>query len=124
VDPGGDVHVDVKGPEPRVLQVEVFDHSAANDFVARISQVGEGSGGTQVYGFATAGQPGGDFPLLSPESSGGCGCVAHLGPQGEEYGSVDGGCARGAVAVDPANGHVFVDDQSALTHSVSEWDTG
>lgn len=119
VDPSGNVHVDVKNPETEHLTIEVFDDSAANGFVTLVDQVGPTSGGIQVYGFATAGQSGGDYPLLSP-----CGCVARLGPNGEHYGRVDDGSAAVAVAVDPADGHVYVDDQSALEHSVSEWDTG
>jgi hypothetical protein len=119
VDASGNVRVDVKGPEAIRLEVEVFDDSAANGFLALVDRQGEVSGGAQVYGFATAGGPGGDYPLLSP-----CGCVARLGPDSEHYGRVDDGSTAVAVAVDPANGHVFVDDQSALAHSVSEWDTG
>jgi hypothetical protein len=121
VDASGDVRVDLKGSEELVLTIEVFDGSVANAFLALVHQElpERGLGGAQVYGFATAGQPGGDYPLLSP-----CGCAARLGPNGEHYGRVDEGSAAVAVAVDPANGHVLVDDQSALTHSVSEWDTG
>jgi hypothetical protein len=120
VDQSGNVRVDVKGQEnARHLAVEVFDDSSTNGFVALVDQTGEESGGTQVYGFATTGGPGGDYPLLSP-----CGCVARLGPNSEHYGRVDDGSTAVAAAVDPANGHVFVDDQSALVHSISEWDTG
>ncbi len=129
IDPSGNVRVDVRGPSAVELAVEVFDDSAVNDFLALVgvdlaANSTSPSGGTQVYGFATAGQSGGDYPLLSPESSGGCGCVARLGPNGTHYGRVDGGSAGVAAAVDPATGHVYVDDQSALAHSVSEWDTG
>src|SRR5580700_1397225 len=119
VDASGNVRVDVKGEEARKLAVEVFDDSAVNGFVALVDQAGNESGGTQVYGFATAGQPGGDYPVLSP-----CGCVARVGPNSVHYGRVDDGSTAVAAAVDPANGHVFVDDQSALAHSISEWDTG
>jgi hypothetical protein len=121
VDPSGEVRVDVKETEPggRRLPVEVFDDSAANAFLALVDEVHEPSGGSQVYGFATAGQPGGDYALLSL-----CGCAAKLGPNGEHYGRVDSGSSAVAVAVDPADGHVFLDEQSSLAHSVSEWDTG
>ncbi|HWX43848.1 MAG TPA: hypothetical protein VNY52_00830 [Solirubrobacteraceae bacterium] len=116
IDASGNVRVDVEGEISRRLTVEVFDDSAVNSFVALVTQPQVSpSGGTQVYGFATAGQPGGDYPLLSP-----CGCVAKLGPHGEQYGRVDGGSTAVAAAVDPATGHVYVDDQS----SVTEWDTG
>jgi DNA-binding beta-propeller fold protein YncE len=122
VDPSGNLRVDLRGPSANNLAVAWFDDSAANGFGALVQQLATGvggSGGTQVYGFATAGQPGGDYPLLSP-----CGCIARLGPHGEQYGRVDDGSTAVAAAVDPATGHVYVDDQSALTHSVSEWDTG
>lgn len=120
VDLSGNLHVDVKGEEAKKLAVEVFDDFVANDFVALVDLGGpESSGGTQGYGFAAAGQQGGDYPLLSP-----CGCVARLGPNGEHYGRVDGGSSAVAVAVGPADGHVYVDDQSAFEHSVGEWDTG
>jgi hypothetical protein len=120
VDPSGEVRVDVKNPgsEGRYLPVEVFDDSPANAFLALVGSEMDTSGGAQVYGFATAGQPGGDYALLMP-----CGCAARLGPHGEHYGRVDEGSSAVAVAVDPADGHVFIDDQSALTHSVAEWDT-
>ncbi len=121
VDPSGNVRVDLKAPEPggAFLPVEIFDDSASNAFLTFVDQNDRDSGGDGVYGFATAGQPGGDYPVLSP-----CGCVARLGANGEHAGRVDTGASAVAVAVDPADGHVFVDEQSALTHSVSEWDAG
>jgi hypothetical protein len=118
VDANGNVRVDVKGEDNNDLKIEVFDDSAANGFVTLVSQLhnAQASGGTQKgYGFATGGQPGGDYPLLSP-----CGCMAKVGPHGEMYGRVDGGSSAVAAAVDPVSGHVYVDEQS----SVSEWDTG
>jgi DNA-binding beta-propeller fold protein YncE len=125
VDPSGNVRVDVKGPDPEggTLAVEVFDDATVNGFTTLISKQlhgGQVIGTQEYYGFATAGQPGGDYPLLS------CKCAARLGPNGEQYGRVDDGttAVAVAVAVDPAGGHVYVDDQSALEHSVSEWDTG
>jgi hypothetical protein len=117
VDASGNIRVDVRGPYRGDLAVEVFDAAAANGPGVLVSQIqaDSESGGTQVYGFATGGEPGADYPLLSP-----CGCVAKLGPHGELYGRVDGGSSAVAAAVDPASGHVYVDDQS----SVGEWDTG
>jgi NHL repeat len=122
VDPSGDVRVDVKSTESTDLAIDVFDDAAVNGFTTLISKVPRGAqliGTQEYYGFATAGQPGGDYPLLSP-----CKCAARLGPNGEQYGRVDDGTTAVAVAVDPADGHVYVDDQSALEHSVREWDTG
>jgi DNA-binding beta-propeller fold protein YncE len=121
VDSSGSLHVDVRGPDANDLATEVFDDAAANGFVALISQKSQfSSGGTQEYGFATGGHATvDDYPVLSP-----CGCVAKLGSHGEQLGRVDTGSTAVAVAVDPVTGHVYVDDQSALTHSVSEWDTG
>jgi DNA-binding beta-propeller fold protein YncE len=114
VDASGNVRVDVRGEEFR-LAIDVFDDAAVNGFVKLLTQASaQTSGGTQVYGFATARQPGSDYPLLS------CGCVAKLGPNGEQLGRVDGTSTAVAVAVDPRSGHVFVDDQS----SVTEFDTG
>jgi hypothetical protein len=127
VDANGDVRVDVRRPEARPRQelaVDVFDDSAANGFIqlaietAERPSGGAAEGGTQEYGFASGGQSGDSFALLS------CGCVAKLGLDGEALGRVDDGATAVAAAVDPATGHVYVDDQSALAHSVGEWDTG
>ncbi len=59
--------------------------------------------------------------------SGSCGCVWKAGGGlngklggGGSLGRVDSGPGDIAVAVDPATGHLYVDDQS----SVAEWDTG
>ncbi len=129
VDANGNVRVDVRRPEARPgngeeLAVDVFDDSAANGFVklllegAERPSAGKQEGATQEYGFATGGQSGDSFALLS------CGCVAKLGSAGEQIGRVDDGASAVAAAVDPATGHVYVDEQSVLGHSVGEWDTG
>ncbi|HEY5342097.1 MAG TPA: hypothetical protein VIJ66_00340 [Solirubrobacteraceae bacterium] len=49
-----------------------------------------------------------------------CGCVEKLGGDEEVLGRVDSGAADVAAAVDPATGHLYVDDGV----SVGEWDTG
>ncbi len=50
-----------------------------------------------------------------------CSCTLKLGQHVSPLGRVDGGKAGDvAVAVDPATGHLYADDQS----SVAEWDTG
>ena len=121
VDANGNLRVDVKGENEAALATEVFNDSAANGFVKLLVEAPANnlpSGGTQEYGFAAAGETGVDYPLLS------CGCVAKLGPHGEQLGKVDDGSTAVAVAVDPATGHLYVDGQSALSHSVSEWDAG
>ncbi|HEX4188936.1 MAG TPA: hypothetical protein VHY83_13655, partial [Solirubrobacteraceae bacterium] len=120
IDAGGNVRVDLAGPEAEQLAIAVFDDSTPNGFVSLLTdRVAEAQiGGSQEYGFATGGRPGGDYPLLSS------GYVGKLGPHGEQLGRVDNGSTAVAVAVDAATGHVYVDDQSALSHSVSEWDTG
>ena len=51
---------------------------------------------------------------------GGCGCAEKFGQTLVGLGRVDNGPGDVAMAVDPANGHLYVDDQS----SVAEWDTG
>ncbi|MGA8362903.1 MAG: hypothetical protein WB709_00105 [Solirubrobacteraceae bacterium] len=119
VDASGNVRIDVRGPRAAELAIEVFDDSAVNGFVKLlIEALNQASGGTQEYGFATGGQSGDSFALLS------CGCAAKLGPQGEQIGRVDDGATAVAAAVDPATGHVYIDEQSPLMHAVNEWDTG
>ena len=51
-----------------------------------------------------------------------CSCTAKVGQKLSPLGRVDGSGEAGdvAVAVDPATGHLYADDQS----SVAEWDTG
>jgi NHL repeat len=104
VDAGGTVHVDTNAG------IDVFDDSTANGFVRAIG----GGEGRPAYGFATGGQPASDYPLFA------CGCMQKLGADGTGFGPVDSGTTAVAAAVDPASGHLYIDDQS----SVSEWDTG
>jgi DNA-binding beta-propeller fold protein YncE len=100
---------------------DVFDNAASNIFLMKVAVLpysGNSSTGVSEHGFAVG--PTGDYyPLFS------CGCTEKLGANAEPLGRVDTGSlgAPGsdvAVAVDPATGHVYVDDQS----SVREWDTG
>jgi NHL repeat len=113
VDASGDVRVDVLPAEH--ARIEVFDSSAANSLVRVISGEQEERITSQPQrGFATGPQPGSDYPLLA------CGCVAKLGAEGENLGTVDDGSTGVAVAVDSRTGHLYIDDQS----SVTEWDAG
>jgi hypothetical protein len=106
VDSNGNLLVDVgSGPT-----ADEFDNSMANLFV---SAVGRSSLGTQA-GFALS--PARDaYKLVA-----GCHCVDKFAAAGEWLGQVDDGSAGVALAVDPATGHVYIDEQS----SVAEWDTG
>ena len=117
VDASGDVRVDVNpsGTSFGLAAIDVFDSSVANNFVAPLVESGNGGTlpGVSEGGFAVA--PSGDSYLLLS-----CGCLEKFGPHMAELGRVDGGPADVAAAVDPATGHVYVDDQS----SVDEWDTG
>jgi hypothetical protein len=92
--------------------VDVFDNSAANNFVTSVQIEGRGTIGAPEHGFAVG--PTGDAYLLFA-----CGCVERFGANGEELGRVDSS-SDVAVAFDRATGHLYVDDQS----SVSEWDPG
>ena len=88
-----------------------FDNSVENFY---LSAVGQGFTETPEAGFA-----------LSPtreayELVAGCHCVDKFAATGEWRGQVDDGSAGVALAVDPATGHVYIDEQS----SVAEWDTG
>jgi hypothetical protein len=114
VEADGELRVEVGTAE---LSVDVFDNSAANTFVKHLHDIqGETNEKIQAvpgHGFAAGGSSGSSFALFS------CGCVGKLAANGQELGQVDkeGGVA---VAVDPATGHVYIDEQS----SVGEWDTG
>ncbi len=123
VDGSGTVHVDLTGGQ--VLAIDEFDGAAANHLIA--SQVlysenqvtgdwGIPPNEPKAHGFAVS-ATGDDYPMY--ESS--CSCTAKVGQKLSPLGSVDGrGAGDVAVAVDPANGHLYADDQS----SVAEWDTG
>ena len=70
----------------------------------------------QAHGFAVS-ATGDNYQMYEPS----CSCTAKVGQKLSPLGSVDGREAGDvAVAVDPATGHLYADDQS----SVAEWDTG
>jgi DNA-binding beta-propeller fold protein YncE len=122
VDANGDVRVDVASSDgPQITATDVFDNAAENALVKHLQAQGEVGDFNHIdappgYGFAAGSAPGTDYALFSLP----CGCVAKLGADGEEVGRVDSGATAVAAAVDPASGHVYVDDQS----SVTEWDAG
>ena len=99
--------------------VDTFNDSVANMFVTTFAIGKSTSGGATLYApadaFATG--PSGDYYALFA-----CGCVEMFGGNAEGLGRVDTGGAPSDVAatVDPATGHLYVDNQS----SVVEWDTG
>ncbi len=98
--------------------VDLFDNAVANVFVTSLSNYNEsirseGARGPALDGFAVS--PAGDMYLLEE-----CGCTTKHGGYMEGLGRVDPGSADIAAAVDPATGHLYLDDQS----SVAEWDTG
>ncbi len=73
-------------------------------------------GEPKAHGFAVS-ATGDDYPIYEPS----CSCTVKCGQKLSPLGSVDGREAGDvAVAVDPATGHLYADDQS----SVAEWDTG
>jgi DNA-binding beta-propeller fold protein YncE len=122
VDGSGTVHVDLAAGHP--LVIDEFDGAAVNHLIA--SQVLENEnqvagdwgipGEPKAHGFAVS-ATGDDYPMYEPS----CSCTAKVGQKLSPLGSVDGGGAGDvAVAVDPATGHLYADDQS----SVAEWDTG
>ncbi len=116
VEANGDVRVYAQGgSEPTVV---VFDDSVANAFVTTLAYgirahtglIGQGLAG---HGFAVS--PVGDMYLLES-----CGCLEKRGGNMEPLGRVDPGPSGIAAAVDPATGHLYVEDRS----SIAEWDTG
>jgi hypothetical protein len=94
-------------------EVDVFGNSATNSFITTLENSTTGTG----YGFAVAPATGDNYMLAST-----CACVNKLGSDLDPLGQVDDGATPVdvAVAVDPATGHLYIDDQS----SVAEWDTG
>ena len=69
-----------------------------------------------AHGFAVS-ATGDNYPVYEPS----CSCTIKFGQRLSALGRVDSGEAGDvAVAVDPATGHLYADDQS----SVAEWDTG
>ena len=127
VDGSGTVHVDLgTGPafDGYVLGIDEFDGAAVNHLIARQSLAEENQvAGTwgipnepQAHGFAVS-ATGDNYQMYEPS----CSCTAKVGQKLSPLGSVDGREAGDvAVAVDPATGHLYADDQS----SVAEWDTG
>jgi hypothetical protein len=97
--------------------IEVFDSSGTNAFITSLEFGGNKEGFVAFretgHGFAVS--PAGDmYPLES------CGCLEKRGGNMEPLGRVDPGPSGIAAAVDPATGHLYVDDRS----SIAEWDTG
>jgi hypothetical protein len=125
--PGGDLQVavrftpnDYEGYKP-YEQVDLFDSSTTSNLIRRVIPADIGGQATDLKvvkhfpedGFTTS--PTGDYYTLY-----GCGCADMFGQAMSGLGRVDNGPDDIAVAVDPASGHLYTDDQS----SVVEWDTG
>jgi DNA-binding beta-propeller fold protein YncE len=121
VDGSGTVHVDLAGGH--VLVIDEFDGAAVNHLIASQELTGNKDFGwgipgesKKAHGFAVS-ATGDDYQMYEPS----CSCTAKVGQKLSPLGSVDGeGAGDVAVAVDPATGHLYADDQS----SVAEWDTG
>jgi DNA-binding beta-propeller fold protein YncE len=126
VDGSGTVHVDLSttGSGNKLL-IDEFDGAAANHLIARQEWKEENhtegvgvpqEGSAKAHGFAVS-ATGDDYPIYEPS----CSCTVKFGQKLSGLGRVDSGEAGDvAVAVDPATGHLYADDQS----SVAEWDTG
>ncbi len=125
VDGSGNLHVDLsgRGASGRQVVIDEFDGAATNHLIARQQQyaedqiVGDGvPSEPQAHGFAVS-ATGDDYSTYEPS----CSCTVKWGQKLSGLGRVDDGEAGDvAVAVDPADGHLYADDQS----SVAEWDTG
>ncbi len=125
VDGRGTVHVDVMGEH--LLAIDEFDGAAVNQLIAsqKLEAQDEGFGesgipGGRVHGFAVS-ATGDDYQIYEPT----CSCTVKFGQKLSPLGRVDGSDNAGeagdvAVAVDPATGDLYADDQS----SVAEWATG
>ncbi|HWY18659.1 MAG TPA: hypothetical protein VNY27_08115 [Solirubrobacteraceae bacterium] len=117
VNASGNLWVDTRAFEPAAA---VFDDSLTNRFVRSLTApAGEFSAPghqlAQEYGFAVGGA-GPAYELMST-----CHCMVKAGPRFRDLGLVDGGSPPDvAAALDPATGHLYLDDQT----SVAEWDTG
>jgi DNA-binding beta-propeller fold protein YncE len=127
VDGSGTVHVDLRSPGGGGSSshlIDEFDGAAVNHLIARQEWRGNDING--ATGLPSAAEPGDGFAVsatgddyLMYEPS--CSCTAKVGQKLSPLGNVDGNEAGDvAVAVDPATGHLYADDQS----SVAEWDTG
>jgi hypothetical protein len=123
VDGSGTVHVASLDYGVGKLLLEEFDDAAVNHLVARQKwetwNASAGVGlpeGFAAHGFAVS-ATGDNYPVYAPS----CSCTLKFGQQFSPLGRVDSeGVSDVAVAVDPATGHLYADDQS----SVAEWDTG
>ncbi len=127
VDGSGTVHVDLSTglDGANKLLIEEFDGAAVNHLIARQKWHSEDEAPTlgvpendegPAHGFAVS-ATGDDYPIYEPS----CSCTLKWGQKLSALGRVDSGEAGDvAVAVDPATGHLYADDQS----SVAEWDTG
>jgi hypothetical protein len=123
IDANGSVRVELSTSSEKSVAVDEFDDDwPANRPIA--VQLNPGASGdltgvpigTRAHGFAV-GPTGDDFLLYG----GSCSCTAKVGQQLSGLGELDNsGSGDVAVAVDPANNHVYVDAQS----SVGEWDAG
>jgi hypothetical protein len=120
VDANGIVRIDLKRPSPEEVGVDEFDDSSTNRLIAEQvnSAATEHAIGVpeepSADGFAVG--PTGDDYLLYEA----CSCSAKFGQQLAGFGALDDANAGDvALAVDPATGSVYADDQS----SVAEWDT-
>ncbi len=123
VDGSGTVHVDLStagGGE--LLLIDEFDGATVNHLIAHQVLYAEIDGSAGIpnehlaHGFAVS-ATGDDYPIYEPS----CSCTVKFGQHLSNLGRVDSGEAGDvAVAVDPATGHLYADDQS----SVAEWDTG
>jgi DNA-binding beta-propeller fold protein YncE len=124
VDGSGTVHVASLNQSVGKFLLEEFDDAAVNHLIARQTWEtwndgpgdGLGGSGAPAHGFAVS-VTGDNYPVYEPS----CSCTVKFGQQLSALGRVDSGEAGDvAVAVDPATGHLYADDQS----SVAEWDTG
>ncbi len=126
VDGSGTVHVELNTQTSGELLIEEFDGAAVNHLIARQEwhrkDLNGGEVGipehleNQAHGFAVS-ATGDGYPIYEPS----CSCTVKFGQHLSALGRVDSGEAGDvAVAVDPATGHLYADDQS----SVAEWDTG
>ncbi len=122
LDGSGTVHVDLSTLGSDKLMIDEFNDAGVN--IARQewrSQDYNGETGVPTFespdhGFAVS-ATGDDYPIYEPS----CSCTLKFGQKLSVLGRVDGDEAGDvAVAIDPATGHLFADDQS----SVAEWDTG
>ncbi len=124
VDGSGTVHVDLASAKLKLLQIDEFDDAAVNHPIARQELAPEDEvanpsgipGEPKAHGFAVS-ATGDDYQMYEPS----CSCTVKFGQKLSPLGRVDSEEAGDvAVAVDPATGHLYADDQS----SVAEWDTG